>query len=219
MALAAVLENARNEGVENLLVAGDLCGYYYHVAEVLELLDDFHWQCVQGNHEAMFGSLMDGADPAPIRRKYGSALELAVEQLPHSAAQRLLDLGHPLACEFEGRRILLCHGSPMDRDRYVYPDPGPQAVEDTSMKGFDLVVYGHTHYPVVWEGPETLVVNPGSVGQPRDQIPGACWAIYDTARHLVSLRRESYDSLALLQECRERDPALPYLHQVLVRTR
>ncbi|MCH8855364.1 MAG: flagellar hook-associated protein FlgK [Proteobacteria bacterium] len=64
----------------------------------------------------------------------------------------------------------------------------------------------------------SIVVNPGSVGQPRDRIPGACWALWDTESHAVELRRETYDASAEIAACRERDPHLPYLADVLTRT-
>jgi len=82
-----------------------------------------------------------------------------------------------------------------------------------------LVVYGHTHYPVVWQDGETTVVNPGSVGQPRDGTPGACWAMWDTVDLSVTLKRENYDSSKVQTEARRRDPALPYLADILTRTR
>ena len=84
--------------------------------------------------------------------------------------------------------------------------------------GFDLVVMGHTHYPLVKKQGGTLLVNPGSVGQPRNRRPGAAWAIFDTADRTVQLRSESYDSSDLVRECRLRHPELPYLSEVLLRT-
>jgi len=78
-------------------------------------------------------------------------------------------------------------------------------------------VMGHTHYPMLKRIGSTAVINPGSVGQPRDRKPGACWALFDTKDHTIELRRENYDSSSLVRECQLRHPELPYLSEVLQR--
>jgi predicted phosphodiesterase len=83
--------------------------------------------------------------------------------------------------------------------------------------GHDVVVLGHTHHPMVARVDGTLVVNPGSVGQPRDRIPGAAWAILDTERRAVTFRREPYDVEAVAAQAARRDPDLPHLSAVLSR--
>jgi len=62
------------------------------------------------------------------------------------------------------------------------------------------------------------VINPGSVGQPRDRRPGACWALWNTETMKIELRREQYDRTALVEACRRIDPQLPFLVDVLERS-
>ncbi|MCZ7635918.1 MAG: metallophosphoesterase family protein [Verrucomicrobia bacterium] len=81
-----------------------------------------------------------------------------------------------------------------------------------------LLVLGHTHYPMVKVVNGITVVNPGSVGQPRNSIPGAHWAVWDTARMAIDLRCEKYDYQQVVAESRVRHPELPYLANVLSRT-
>ena len=83
---------------------------------------------------------------------------------------------------------------------------------------FDLMVYGHTHYPVKWVRNNKIIINPGSLGQPRDRKQGACWALWDTTRNSVELFREEYDFLPVIEMCKKYDPELNYLVDVLVRT-
>lgn len=216
-ALAGVLAAARKLGVERLLIAGDLVGYYYDAKGVLALLDGWDWVAVRGNHEAMMAAWIrdDGRDH--ILKTYGSAISVACETLAPGQIEILMSLGHPLRLDIEGAPVLLCHGAPDDFDAYVYPD-APCAARDTFFsQDAGLVVFGHTHYPVIWQSGATTVVNPGSVGQPRDRIPGACWALWDTDRGDVALRRETYDPSALIAACRRRDPGVPYLADVLLR--
>ena len=77
---------------------------------------------------------------------------------------------------------------------------------------------GHTHYPMSREIDSTLLVNPGSVGQPRNKRPGAAWAILDTEKKDVTFRNENYNIQSVVNEAVRRQPNLPYLAEVLVRT-
>jgi predicted phosphodiesterase len=62
------------------------------------------------------------------------------------------------------------------------------------------------------------LINPGSVGQPRNRQPGAQWAILDTSTRQVTLCCEDYDFHSVALEAAARHPELPYLSEVLVRT-
>ncbi|MFC6837060.1 metallophosphoesterase family protein [Halomarina ordinaria] len=89
---------------------------------------------------------------------------------------------------FDGR-VRVVHGHPDDPDRYVYPD-----LFSAALLGEERVlVTGHTHVQGVRRFPEGVVVNPGSVGQPRDGDPRAAYAVLDLDRERVDLRRVTYD--------------------------
>ena len=82
----------------------------------------------------------------------------------------------------------------------------------------DLVVLGHTHYPMSQEIGKTLIVNPGSVGQPRNRKPGAQWSLFDTVNRTVEFFSEAYDPTPLVEESLRRHPGLPYMADVLTRS-
>jgi putative phosphoesterase len=217
-ALAAVLGAASDANVDRLLVTGDLVGYYFAPAQVLDLLSKWKCDVVSGNHEVMLAaSRTDPAYLATVEARYGSGVRIAMDQLDSRQLEELCALPHRLELEIDGVRILLCHGSPWDLDYYVYPDSAPEMLTRCVSGNFDLIVMGHTHYPMLKEMGKTLLVNPGSVGQPRNRKPGACWALFDTEDRTIELRRESYDSSDLVRECQMRHPELPYLSEVLLR--
>ena len=219
-ALTAVLEAATKARVDALLVTGDLVGYYFSPKAVLELLQPWQKYLVRGNHEEMLDrSRVDPDALAEVGRRYGSGVAVAIEQLSAAEVEALCSLPHPLPLELDGRKILLCHGAPHDVDCYVYPDSDLAALDAVALTEFDLVVTGHTHYPMQRTlGEKALLVNPGSVGQPRNRGPGAHWALYDTVSGHVSFHCEHYDNLPLQAEARRRHPELPYLAEVLGRT-
>ena len=218
LALKQVLSAAKSAGVEKLLIAGDLVGYYYQCDEILKLLENWQKYAVSGNHEAMLYNWYRGIGQDKIHKKYGSGLRFACDQLTNHQINYLTTLPSRIELEIEGKTVLLCHGAPWDRDHYIYPDTNNNERDRLFSEGFDLVVFGHTHYPTLWQLNNSVVVNPGSVGQPRDHKPGACWALWDTDKHEVVLHRESYDSSAVILSCKI-DSHLPYLAKVLMRTK
>lgn len=218
-ALSAVLDAASAACVDQWLNTGDMVGYYFAPGRVIEMLHQLNCRSVRGNHEEMLCRSRDDPDYLlAVEAKYGSGVRVALEQLSVQQLDEVCELPHPLSLEIDGVRILLSHGSPWNIDQYVYPDSAPDLIERCVPQGFDLVVTGHTHYPMVKTIGNAVLVNPGSVGQPRNRRPGAAWAIFDTVARTVDLRCESYDSAELVRECRVRHPKLPYLSEVLLRT-
>lgn len=217
-ALKAVLQAAASSGVEVLLVTGDLVGYYFFPSEVLELLRPWKRLIVRGNHEEMLHTARrDEEFLARMTLRYGSGLQTAIDQLDEEQLNELCALPHPMQLEIEGCNILLCHGSSSDISRYVYPDAGTVELERCADERFDLVVQGHTHFPMHMQFGHTFLVNPGSVGQPRNRQPGAQWALFDTQLREISMYCEAYDASQLIVESRRRNPDIPYLSEVLLR--
>lgn len=217
-ALQSALAAAAASGADELFITGDLVGYYFAPREVLELLQPWRRHVVRGNHEDMLKTARsDQGFLVEVDARYGSGLCTAIEQLNEEQLDELCSLSHPLEIEIDGCRILLCHGAPWDNDRYVYPDAQAELLGQCAVQEFDLVVLGHTHYPMQHRIGNTLVVNPGSVGQPRNRQPGAQWALFDTDTRHLEFHCEQYDISDLVQECRQRHPELPYLAEVLTR--
>lgn len=218
LALEAVLASMLAENIDTLLVTGDLVGYYYQPLRVIELLQTLKTFIVRGNHEDMLRKArVDTEFLARVNQRYGLGLQKALEQLNQQQLDVLCGLPHPLAMTLDGRSILLCHGSPWDNDLYIYPDTDLNVFDGFKVEDFDLIVLGHTHYPMGKMIGDTLIVNPGSVGQPRNRQPGAQWAIYDSETNAVEFRCQAYDASELIRQCLQNNPELPYLHQVLTR--
>jgi len=186
--------------------------------KVLELLQSWDSHLVRGNHEDMLNVARTApAFLAQVDVRYGTGLRATIEQLKMQQLDELCNLPHPLELVSDGCKILLCHGAPWDINQYVYPDAQLELMECCAIQEFDLVVMGHTHYPMQQKIGKTLVVNPGSVGQPRNRQSGAHWVLFNTVSRSVEFRQEQYDSSELVRECQQRHPELPYLAEVLTR--
>ncbi len=218
-ALAVVLRAAKMAEVDALLITGDYVGYYFSPKEVIELLRPWKKFMVRGNHEEMLKkSLLDWSFRCEVLSRYGSGIELAINQLSSNEIHELCNLPHPLMVDLDFKKILICHGSPNNIDSYIYPDSNFSSIDCLEFSEFDLIVAGHSHYPMLRSlSGGGLFINPGSVGQPRNSRPGAHWALYDTKDATVSFHCESYDYIDLQIEARNRHPELPYLADILGR--
>jgi diadenosine tetraphosphatase ApaH/serine/threonine PP2A family protein phosphatase len=102
--------------------------------------------------------------------------------------------------ELDGKRYYLVHATPRDAmDEYLTDDAAGWTTRLKDVQA-DFVCVGHTHRPLRLELGDKLVLNPGSVGQPRDGDPRAAYAVIENGQ--VELRRVEYDIDAVLQQMR-----------------
>ena len=120
-----------------------------------------------------------------------AGIDLARQRLDDDQRAWLADL--PDVCYLFEDRVKVVHGHPDDPDRYTYPATfGPDMLDDE-----DVLVVGHTHVQAHEVYDEGVVMNPGSVGQPRDGDPRAAYALVDLDDLTVEERRVEYDVAAV----------------------
>ena len=218
-ALHAVLKAVRKNNIDTLLIAGDFIGYYFWPAEVFQLLEPWDVVAIRGNHDKMLGKAeKDKQYLQRMTKKYGSGLKVALEQLDHEKINWLATLPDSKEYKLVNESILICHGSPWNVDEYVYPDAESEILDRYASLDVNYVLQGHTHHPMIKKVRDITVINAGSVGQPRNRQPGAQWAMLDTEQRKVVHYCEPYDSSKIILEAKKRDPGIPYLADVMVRT-
>jgi predicted phosphodiesterase len=199
-ALQAVLRDLEPLGVSEIWLAGDTFGYYPWAAESFRALDGVQPVGVLGNHD----SWVAHAESAPPDIAGEIARHNAGELAAHgpAALDWLGSLSPDRSFERNGWRITIAHGTPENplEGRY-YPDdtrpyrwlPQPD----------QILILGQTHYPIMrGDARSGLVLNPGSVGQPRDGNPMPSWALLDLATGSAELRRTVYDNAAVIGHLR-----------------
>lgn len=216
-ALQAVLNDA--PAVQDILVLGDTAGYGPRPDQCLDLLDDRQATIIKGNHDAAIN------DEINYRRKFNrhgvAAIDYQKSVLSEDQKQRIEQLpdGH-VTDDYSAY-----HGSPRKPHwEYIqHSREAKTAIEDAPT----LPVFtGHTHTPAVFAGnpltkttPETntaydvakrALINPGSVGQPRDRNPSSSYALFDTDERTIRFYRTNYniDVVADRIEDAGYDPAL-----------
>jgi predicted phosphodiesterase len=211
-ALVAVLARLDAEGVEAILHLGDLVGYNASPNECLELLQGRKVWNLAGNHDL---AVLDPERAQHFNIIAYQAVTWCREQLRPEYLNYLERL--PLICNI-GDTMMACHGSPENPDTYIaYHFQGKRAL--TYLKkspALRLCFFGHTHRRALWyrdiRGKVALqeitrsrvtladaghyLINPGSVGQPRDGNPEAAYAIFDDEEYAVHFQTVPYDVAA-----------------------
>ncbi len=223
-ALDAVARQAAG-AYDRVLCCGDLVGYGADPNRVVDWSREHVYTIVRGNHDKCCAGLEDMEWFNSIARHSAVWTQATLSAANH---EYLVGLPRgPVAVE----DFRLVHGSPLDEDEYVLSDS-----EVAGLSGYleaPLYFFGHTHiqrgfrlsHPNVerlkeeddggrrravrLESRFAYLINPGSVGQPRDRDPRAAYVLYDSGRREVTFCRAAYDVEAA--QARIREAGLPAL--------
>ncbi len=183
-ALQAVLSDL--PAVDACVCCGDVVGYYLNPDEVCDLLRSRNMDVVQGNHDAYtVGSLSPSVEKKPYYK-----IEYTIEHLCASNYTWLNSLPVELKFTCGDLRFTMRHASPWDMETYIYPNS--QRLQEIKLNKNEILLLGHTHHPMWFKAGDGMIINPGSVGQPRDWNPHACYSILDTVQMTVDTRRVEY---------------------------
>ena len=205
-ALKSVLAAVDAEGVDEIVSVGDVVGYGAAPRECLRLLVERRVHIVMGNHDAAAVGLLpvDSFNPAAAYAARWTGAQLSPEERRFLAQL-------PLRLEFE--HVLVAHATWDAPERFDYIMSSHDAEPSLAAQPRRVCFIGHTHRPLLvgrlrdepsrtfWTHDarvdlsewQRVLVNVGSVGQPRDDDPRAAVAIYDTEPDLYRLLRVPYD--------------------------
>ena len=216
-ALRAVLRDLEDWPDCRLICAGDIVGYGPDPQACIELLGERAAICVAGNHEGMvlgrigFGRCIYAGIISAVWTRH---------HLPRWALEHLAALP---AVVRPSPRLCVCHATPDDVEQYVTSTHHAEAALAAAARAFpgsELLVCGHTHFAAFQPDQggfrlappgfaETVLsgrlqlVNPGSVGQPRDGRPVARYARLDEAARTINWRSVDYDAAPTIAKLRK----------------
>ncbi|MCK5451479.1 MAG: metallophosphoesterase family protein [Candidatus Omnitrophica bacterium] len=186
-----------------IICVGDIVGYGADPEGCIDLVRELGAKCVLGNHDAALVKKVD------ITRfnQYAAQAILWTEK---NISQRGLDYLDGLDLVFGNEYFDVVHGSLNDPERFEYLLDKTDARRTFKVLKQKICFVAHTHIPMVFSYSKCLVerlpgktfildkdaryvVNVGSVGQPRDNDPRACYCTYDTDKQEVSFHRLEYD--------------------------
>ncbi|GAB4271440.1 MAG: metallophosphoesterase family protein [Deferrisomatales bacterium] len=189
-ALEAVLQDIAGRDVEGVIHLGDLVGYGPHPDAVVDRVRREEMTGVVGNYDL---AVCDPDPAAGLARYLKPTLsevgrrtyEWTRQHVSRETVAFLEGLPAQLRVEEGDRVFLFAHASPERPNEYLLPDtPAARLEELFRGTGAHILVVGHTHLPLVREVGDRLLLNPGSVGKPKDGDPRASYLILDTGRGL-----------------------------------
>jgi diadenosine tetraphosphatase ApaH/serine/threonine PP2A family protein phosphatase len=203
------LADAKTRGYDKALVLGDLVGYGPDPNVVIERVQALSPAAiVRGNHDKVACGLEQAEGFNTVAK---SAAHWTYDTLTAPNREWLAAL--PEGPHDVDEIIQICHGAPFDEDAYIFDEL--DAVRALKVSTRPLCLFGHTHYPVTFElssdsfdmmGPSTAgemqlqmrngskyLVNPGSIGQPRDGDPRAGYLLWDDEAWTFEHVRLEYD--------------------------
>lgn len=205
-ALEAFLKKAGTLKLDAVVCLGDIVGYNASPNECVEAARSWGMRCVTGNHDIRAAGLKQRGEFNLIAEQ---ALGWTIETLTEANKEFLKGL--PLVLSVDNG-FLAVHGTIKDVDEYVL-NADDARVQITLLKetGLNLCFFGHTHVPAVYVEHDGLVntaeeadfklqsgcvylINPGSIGQPRDSDPRASFLVYDSKKAAVEFYRIDYDT-------------------------
>ncbi|HUI46356.1 MAG TPA: metallophosphoesterase family protein [Nitrospirota bacterium] len=213
-ALTAVLNRISTLQVDEIVCLGDVVGYNANPNECIDILRSEKILCVLGNHDAAASGL---EEPDSFNPQARAAILWTREQLTSENRQYLIDLQR----ERSVRDFYLFHGSIHDTNRYIlFRDDAVDNFRELARQRHspDLGFFGHSHIMTVLIEQDGIIstslshadlflhqgkrylINPGSVGQPRDGDPRAAFLVYDDRDRKVTFYRIEYD----LRRCQDK---------------
>jgi diadenosine tetraphosphatase ApaH/serine/threonine PP2A family protein phosphatase len=210
-ALQAVLADVAKQKVNEILCLGDVVGYGPNPIECLELVMKKSKLTILGNHDQAAVVDPSGFNPIAFQAIQWTRKEL--NRGPSRAVNIRWDYINELPKSYQADKFLFVHGSPCDpTNEYVFHESvyDRHKMDRLFAKVPQYCFQGHTHIPAVFTpdcefitpencdytfslGREKLMINVGSVGQPRDEDPRACYTIVDYDAKKIFFRRVEYD--------------------------
>jgi len=203
-ALEAVLQSMASRGVQRRVCLGDLVGYGADADACVQKVKENADVCIIGNH-----------DSVALRREASSSFNVyarqAIEWTQGHLSDGSVEYMKKLPYVVEEDRFTFVHASPMSPADWHYVTNLDDALEAFDFFSTDFCLIGHTHNPImvvmrgkeiprIIEGPayrpaegERILINVGSVGQPRDRDPRACWCLIDSEGSWIEFVRVEYD--------------------------
>jgi len=229
-ALEASLDAARGSW-ERVVCLGDVVGYGPDPNEVTTRIRELGAATIRGNHDKAVADLMSTEDFNPVAKM---AVNWTRAQLSNENMDWLAALPQgPL--EVEG--VVLIHGAFQDEDEYVFTPS--QALEGLLDSSLPVTFYGHTHHQGGFayqdsqlevlqvhprdnemrcalrvEDQKRYLLNPGSIGQPRDSDPRAAFAIADLEHQVVEFWRVPYNIEKVQERMRNARLPEPLVHRL-----
>jgi protein phosphatase len=181
---------ALRQKFDELWVLGDLVNYGPSPGEVIDFVKANATLVIRGNHDRAIGFNEDPRCSPRFREMAQAMQQYTSSVLSEFQKQFLRDLPLQVNRELRGMKVSMCHAIPSDPLFAYCPPDSPRWEGELELAKADILLVGHTHLAFDRQFGERRVVNPGSLGQPKNGTPAACYAVWDDGT--IELRSFEY---------------------------
>jgi len=206
-ALGTILSFVKRKPWNKAVFLGDLVGYGANPNQTVEMIRKMRpLAAIRGNHDKVCSGLEEGElfNRMALEAAMWTRRKLTA---PNLKWLRALPEG-PMVVD---GHFAICHGTPLDEDAYIFGEL--EALNVFRHTDFPVCFFGHSHFPVIFAlSPDSIttiltvapsfrfklrpgvryLINPGSIGQPRDGNPLASFAFYNSDSKVVTIHRVPY---------------------------
>ncbi len=203
---------------DDVVCLGDLVDYGPSPGECIDLLIDQKIPVIMGNHDSAVAFRMDCGCGYEYKHLSQSTREYTWDILKNDQIEFLRKLPQSIERVVNGKKFYFTHGSPVSFYDYIKPDT-PEDIIKELIRGVEaqFIFIGHSHLPFVRKVEGVTLVNPGSVGQPRDEDTRASCAVFDTDTLQAEIFRVDYDMEIVFDKIRKNMPNADELISILKR--
>jgi putative phosphoesterase len=207
---------------DRAICLGDIVDYGPDPDRCIDLLRKKNITTVRGNHDNAVAFKVDCQCGYKYRHLSVATREYTWKILDRSRIEYLQKLPLLIKEETDGKRLYLTHASPRSMFEYIKPETPDEEIlkmieEATEPVEAEFLVAGHSHIPMNRNLGNLTIINPGSVGQPRDGDIRAGCAVFDTETGEIEFLRLEYDVDAVCEKIKERMPHAEELTGILRR--
>ena len=203
---------------DDVICLGDIVDYGPSPGECIDVLLDQKIPTIMGNHDNAVAFRMDCGCGYAYKHLSQSTREYTWNILNATQLEFLRKLPMDIRREENGKKLYFTHGSPLSFYDYIKPDTPEQTIKEliTGVSA-DFLFMGHSHLPFVRKVADVTLVNPGSVGQPRDGDTRASCVVFDTDSFQAEIIRVEYDMEVVFDKIRKNMPNAEELISILKR--
>ena len=204
-----VMLQIEKSNVDEIYCLGDMIGYYDKPDKVTELIINKNIKCIKGNHEKyLLGEIGYNKKNENIYRIENQRRTLSKENLNF-----LQSLPDSIEKKIDNKKFYLTHSLPNNTTSYIR---SIHDLDSINSKNYDYYCFGHTHIPLISFHYGLCVLNPGSIGQPRDYTQKPSFIIVNTENQSCELYKVDIGISSYINQLKKMDYPEPLI-RILIR--
>ena len=206
-AMKEVFKQIKKLDIEKIYCLGDIVNYYYEPDKCIDLLVKNKVKCIKGNHEKIFLRILKNQKLKDFyAKKYGNSIYINFKKLKKKHIDFIKSLPNKINLKIGNKKTIITHGAPWKIDFYFYKNTEKKWINEIKKYDKDIFILGHTHHPMKLRLKNNItILNPGSIGQPRNGSIRACWAIIDDKNTQIEFMQTKYSLKNLIKSIKKND--------------